>query len=182
MLESDYNKQVEEAATAASSHESADVFRRFGVGVLPTCRGPRLSQTQLDSLMKLQESRGTDAATLHSSADTESSFLAKRPRLENSFGCLFTSGFLGQDVRGELMFQIPLIGSFVEAVTQGRHEVVQRLRKTRFHEILQSQLMKTGPLRRSHLGTKYILRDLIGSETVVVTQSPAGPLLRLSPL
>ncbi|KIY97557.1 hypothetical protein MNEG_10405 [Monoraphidium neglectum] len=94
---------------------------------------------------------------------------------------LLAAELLSRDslVPGRLTFTVPGAGRIVRWLVDGRQELTQALSKKRFGEALEKELLKL-KLRRSTLGVRFHLRDLIGRGTAARGDSPAGPVIRLA--
>eukprot|EP01083_Nonionella_stella_P039079 106256_1 len=85
--------------------------------------------------------------------------------------------FVVRDATG-LWFSIPNISPLVHGIQNGRKEIQTMIRRKRYKEILQTELVKK-PLRTSNLGIHYHMRDMIGAGLLQETKTTCGPLLRL---
>eukprot|EP00053_Salpingoeca_punica_P006068 m.58293 g.58293 ORF g.58293 m.58293 type:complete len:268 (-) comp13517_c0_seq1:330-1133(-) len=89
-------------------------------------------------------------------------------------------GVLTRRDEGSLWLAIPNMGIFVSNLLSGRTEVVKMLQRSKFKELLRTALMAR-EVKRTKLGMKYLLDDLLGSETLTCSTSASGDILRLKP-
>lgn len=86
-------------------------------------------------------------------------------------------------VRGRLLdtfdLTLPSVGPFVNSMLKGRREVTGIVRRTKFKEILESD-MKRRKLKQSQLGMQFHLTDLLAQKVLVSVQTTHGALLQLS--
>jgi hypothetical protein len=72
---------------------------------------------------------------------------------------------------------IPNAGLFMKDLRKGREELVRMLKRAKFKEVLQHDLVKR-KLRGSKLGVKYHVADLVGMGVAKLIQTTSGPLIR----
>jgi hypothetical protein len=86
-------------------------------------------------------------------------------------------------VRGRLLdtfaLSLPSVGPFVDSLLKGRKEVAGIVRRTKFKEMLESDLQRR-KLKHSKLGTRFHLTDLVAQEVLVSCSTTHGALLQLS--
>ena len=75
-------------------------------------------------------------------------------------------------------FSVPSAGRFVAAIAAGRTEIIQTLKRKASRELLESELVQLS-LKKSKLGAKYILFDLIGRGDVKSVRCGMGNLIKL---
>lgn len=74
------------------------------------------------------------------------------------------------------IFSLPCV-SLVKNILNGRKEMLAILKRKKFHELLQSKLLSLS-LKKSCMRTRSVLRDLVGSDTVIKVNTTSGPLIR----
>ncbi|XP_015922403.1 inactive serine/threonine-protein kinase 19 [Parasteatoda tepidariorum] len=82
---------------------------------------------------------------------------------------------------GSYWLSIPRVGEFVKTFLYGRRATLQYVRRTKYKEILQSELVQRKLPRKCLLGILYHVYDIIGNELVTRIESPTGAVLRLQP-
>jgi len=75
-------------------------------------------------------------------------------------------------------FCIPHGGSLIKCIVKGRSEILSRLKKLKFREILLADLCKK-KLRYSTLSVDFHIKDLIGLGQVESMPTTSGALIRL---
>ena len=76
-------------------------------------------------------------------------------------------------------FKVPGSGSIVSSMVAGRIELVSRIKRKRYHEMLTSKIRKEIKLRKTVLPIEWHIADLVGSGLVHVEDTTVGQLLRL---
>ncbi|GFX68204.1 hypothetical protein TNCV_1807592 [Trichonephila clavipes] len=76
---------------------------------------------------------------------------------------------------------IPRVGEFMKTFLYGRRAILQYVRRTKYKEILQTELEQRKLPRKALLGILYHLYDIIGSEAVTCVETSTGVVLRLQP-
>jgi hypothetical protein len=76
-------------------------------------------------------------------------------------------------------FKVPGSGSIVSSMVAGRTELVSRIKRKRYHEMLTSKIRKEIKLRKTVLPIEWHIADLVGSGLVHVEDTTVGQLLRL---
>ena len=76
-------------------------------------------------------------------------------------------------------FSVPCSGNYLESLCKGRLEILGMLKRKGSHEILETELVSI-KLKHSKLGAKYILHDLIGSNSLKSIKCGMGKLIRWS--
>ena len=72
----------------------------------------------------------------------------------------------------------PRLGFFVTSLIEGRKEMLKMFQRKKYREIKESRLFEC-KLRKSRLGIKYHLRDLIGLGLLDEKSTPVGKFFRL---
>ncbi|KAL5473964.1 hypothetical protein EMCRGX_G028533 [Ephydatia muelleri] len=80
---------------------------------------------------------------------------------------------------GSWWFAIPGISAFVKSFTKGRTLLLQAIKRSKFREVLQKNLMGRH-WSGCRLGIEYHIHDIIGAEFVQCIETTSGPLLKLS--
>ena len=75
------------------------------------------------------------------------------------------------------MFALPGAGAAVRSVEAGRQEILGALARRRHPELLEAALAKRG-LRRSVLGVRWHVREMVGAGSLLRIDTTVGPLLR----
>ena len=92
---------------------------------------------------------------------------------------LVNAGFLllqgGPD---EYRLSIPRVGALVQMLTSGRDEMLRHIRKKPFKEARKDDVDSI-KLRKSKLGPRFHLRDLLGRGAVEIIKRPGGELIRV---
>jgi len=97
---------------------------------------------------------------------------------EDDITILINAGFLLLRDVNTYWISIPNVGRFVKSVVQGRKELLSFIKKQKWQEILEKDLLKR-KLRYSKLDNTFHLKDLIGKGFVTTAETTAGPLIRL---
>jgi len=121
--------------------------------------------------------------------------------LENVFMVLSRTGFLVRKTDApsgaSFHFSFPGIGKIGERITEARRNVLSRIKRNRYKEILASEIARTAlskerkKRKRKSSSTKtdkqalfygapFHLDDIIGAGLVRILKTPAGPLLKLN--
>uniref|UniRef100_UPI00358FC726 inactive serine/threonine-protein kinase 19-like n=1 Tax=Myxine glutinosa TaxID=7769 RepID=UPI00358FC726 len=92
---------------------------------------------------------------------------------------LVNAGLLTARAVDSWWISIPGLGKFVKLYLKGRKAVLLAVRKSRHHEILESELKnrRLGPGAR--LGLPYLLHDVIGADLIRCINTTSGRILRL---
>ena len=91
---------------------------------------------------------------------------------------LIHNGFLLIKDAQSYWFSCPYSGLFLQNVAKGRKEILSNIRKKRFHEILETVLVRK-KLRRSVFRIQYLLEDLLASGELISVKTTSGNLLRI---
>lgn len=98
---------------------------------------------------------------------------------EENISELIQQGALtGRDV-GCYWLSVPRIGEFVKTLVYGRRTVLQHIKRTKYKEILQSELQERKLPPKVLLGMLYHVYDIIGSDLVTCVNTSSGIVLRL---
>ncbi|GFQ69067.1 hypothetical protein TNCT_555562 [Trichonephila clavata] len=76
---------------------------------------------------------------------------------------------------------IPRVGEFMKTFLYGRRAILQYVRRTKYKEILQTELEQRKLPRKALLGILYHIYDIIGSDAVTCVETSTGVVLRLQP-
>jgi hypothetical protein len=69
-------------------------------------------------------------------------------------------------VAGNFLLSIPNAGAFVKEYLKSRKALLRMIKATKFDEIMRAELETKSLPRGSKMGMKYLILDLIGSDTV----------------
>ncbi|XP_054718464.1 serine/threonine-protein kinase 19-like isoform X2 [Uloborus diversus] len=92
---------------------------------------------------------------------------------------LIQQGVLTARDVGCYWLSIPRVGEFVKTFLYGRRATLQYVRRTKYKEILQSELRQRKLPRKALLGILYHIYDIIGSDSVTCVETSMGTVLRL---
>ncbi|XP_062503239.1 inactive serine/threonine-protein kinase 19-like [Corticium candelabrum] len=98
---------------------------------------------------------------------------------ERDVSRLIACGLLTVQDVGSYWISIPGLGLFMRYFVRGRDTVLRTLRKTKYNEMMQSEL-EVRKLATCKLGTKFHVLDLIGAELVTCVETTSGSLLHLN--
>eukprot|EP00798_Chlamydomonas_sp_ICE-L_P030461 gene30461-35472_t len=71
---------------------------------------------------------------------------------------------------GSYLFCVPGMGVIVKSILAGRKELLSFIKRKKYKEIAEKQLLKTPQLRSSKLSMEYHLKDLLGRQTACHVQ------------
>lgn len=74
---------------------------------------------------------------------------------------------------------LPNFGRFVKSLSKGRRHFLSLLKRAKFTEKMQSELMEIKKIAGCELSAQYILKDLLGSGKLVKVNLAYGTLIRL---
>lgn len=74
---------------------------------------------------------------------------------------------------------LPNFGRFVKSLVKGRRHFLSVIKRAKFNEKMQSELMETKKIAGCELSTPYLLKDLLGSGKLVRVNLAYGVLIRL---
>ncbi|XP_074648362.1 winged helix repair factor 1-like [Tubulanus polymorphus] len=81
---------------------------------------------------------------------------------------------------GSWWLAIPAIGAFIKSFIRGRKAVVAMIKKSKYKEILKTELEQRNLPKSVKLGMEYHLHDIIGADMVQRIKTTSGDLLRLN--
>ncbi|XP_067881946.1 inactive serine/threonine-protein kinase 19-like isoform X2 [Heterodontus francisci] len=93
---------------------------------------------------------------------------------------LMNAGLLTVRDVGSWWLAIPGAGRFVKYFVKGRRAVLGMIRKSKYNEVLQSDLETRKETSTVKLGIQYHVHDIIGAELVKCIPTTTGTLLRLN--
>ncbi|XP_060696198.1 inactive serine/threonine-protein kinase 19-like isoform X2 [Hemiscyllium ocellatum] len=93
---------------------------------------------------------------------------------------LVNAGVLTVRDVGSWWLAIPGAGRFVKYFVNGRKAVLRMIRKSKYNEVLQSDLETRKGVSMVKLGIQYHVHDIIGAELVKCIPTTTGTLLRLN--
>lgn len=143
--------------TKKGETEPDSVFDRFVTRLLPACYDVSVSKAQLQQYLVLD------------------------PKLklnESDITLLVNAGLLILRGIDTFWFSIPSIGPSLKSCIQGRQEIITRLKRQKWRELLLKDLEKK-KLRSSELGVQFHLKDLLGQGTLESLPTTVGNLIRL---
>ncbi|XP_055507531.1 serine/threonine-protein kinase 19-like isoform X1 [Leucoraja erinacea] len=146
----DYKSKVL-AATAAS--ETAETVQRFLQTVLGACMDMGFSEKQMLKEFSFRDQEITQ---------------------------LVNAGVLTVRDVGSWWLAIPGAGRFVKYFVKGRKTVLGMIRKSKYNEVLQSELEVRKVTNAVKLGIQYHVHDIVGAELVKCIPTSSGTLLRLN--
>jgi len=136
--------------------ENTAVFDQLVDNVLPNCKEIIISKQTLNQLV------GSSA---------------------HKISLLVRSGLIVVRNNSSYWFNVPGTGGLFHACDSARKEIVSRLKRQKFKEVLEQDIMKM-KLRASkklHLGIMYHIKDLIGSNVLCRKTTTSGTLLHFHP-
>ncbi|KAL4658998.1 serine/threonine-protein kinase 19 [Arapaima gigas] len=92
---------------------------------------------------------------------------------------LVKCGVLTVKDAGSWWLSIPNSGKFIKYFIQGRKAVLGMIRKSKYSEMLKSDLEERQPTSQVKFPIKYHIHDVVGAELVDCIQTTAGMLLRV---
>ncbi|XP_048465320.1 serine/threonine-protein kinase 19 isoform X1 [Rhincodon typus] len=93
---------------------------------------------------------------------------------------LVNAGLLTVRDVGSWWLAIPGAGRFVKYFVNGRKAVLRMIRKSKYNEVLQSDLEARKVTSTVKLGIQYHVHDIVGAELVKCIPTTTGTLLRLN--
>lgn len=100
---------------------------------------------------------------------------------EENISELIQQGVMTARDVGCYWLSIPNVGEFVKTFLYGRRATLQYIRRTKYKELLQSELEKRKLPRKAQLSILYHIYDIIGSDSVMCVDTSTGVVLRLQP-
>ena len=167
---------LEEAAAAArSAAAAAAALRRFKVRAAPRCHESHVTSERLLQLLATP-APGEPPPPRPSAGASGAGAAASDADLSH----LLAAELLSRDPvhPGRLAFTVPGAAAAVRSLVGGRSELLGVLKRKRFGEALEKELLKLR-LRRSAFGVRFHLRDLLGRGSVERAETPAGAVIRL---
>lgn len=149
----------------------------FCAGVLPACTDTCIAAHKLRSLLL-----ATSAA---SAAGSSSGGGGSAQLSELQLSALLNMGVLSRHPMDDSLYllAVPSAGALVKSICAGRAEVCNLLRRRKYGEMPESQLLYKTRLRQSKLSAQFHVRDLLGAGTVtMVPTAGMGNMLRLATL
>lgn len=98
---------------------------------------------------------------------------------QEEIGVIVNHGVLVMRDVGSWWFAIPGVSTFIKSFTKGRNLLLQAIKRSKFREALQKNLMGR-QWSGCRLGIEYHIHDIIGAELVQCIETTSGPLLKLS--
>lgn len=98
---------------------------------------------------------------------------------ENNINELIQNNLLVIQDIGSFWLSFPRAGEFTATYNLGRKCFLRMIAKSKYSEILESELLKRKLPKKAVLSTEYHILDLIGSEAVKCIPTTSGTLLRL---
>ncbi|XP_072021535.1 inactive serine/threonine-protein kinase 19-like [Amphiura filiformis] len=92
---------------------------------------------------------------------------------------LLRGGALNVRDVGSWWLAVPGAGLFIKNLVKGRESLVRTIRKSKYKEMLQSELEARKLQAVKKLSMQYHMHDIIGAELVTKIQTTSGTLLRL---
>eukprot|EP00730_Choanoeca_flexa_P020136 TRINITY_DN9841_c0_g1_i2.p2 TRINITY_DN9841_c0_g1~~TRINITY_DN9841_c0_g1_i2.p2 ORF type:complete len:243 (+),score=36.08 TRINITY_DN9841_c0_g1_i2:1476-2204(+) len=89
-------------------------------------------------------------------------------------------GYISNINESTSTLSLPGLGVFTRDMSNGREALLKSLKRKKFKEVLESELMKK-KLKAMRLSVEYHISDLAGLDAVDVIETSSGRLLRLKP-
>ncbi|KAF6254899.1 serine-threonine protein kinase 19-domain-containing protein [Scenedesmus sp. NREL 46B-D3] len=169
------------STTSSAEHAAmAATLQAFRSRVVPVCTESHITSSRLLQLM-----RTAPAAAHHPQLGKD---LAAAPAAAAAAGSadailrrLLSAELVCRDSRSpdSFMFTVPGAAVFVKSVVAGRQEMLQMLKRKKYQEVLEKELV-CASLRGSCLTPAFHLRDLQGRGLVSCMGTTAGQLVRLA--
>lgn len=116
----------------------------------------------------------------HSSLSyTREFLLQERGFQEAQISELVQRGLLTLRDVGRWWLGLPGAGAFVKVLLHGRKATLQTLRRSKYRELLRSELESRRLPRSAKLGIAYHVYDAVGADLVTCVKTTSGDLLRL---
>lgn len=97
---------------------------------------------------------------------------------EPQINTLVRSGYLTSEVTGMFYLSIPNASLFLRTFNDGLKSLKSIIKRSKFKEILLTELLKKEGKKTKKLGNIYYSLHLIGAEVVKIVGTTSGPLLR----
>ncbi|XP_069762089.1 inactive serine/threonine-protein kinase 19-like [Narcine bancroftii] len=146
----DYRSKV---LAATAMRESAATVQRFLETVLNSCTDVGFTEDQMLKQFSFRDQEITQ---------------------------LVNAGVLTVRDIGSWWLAIPGAGRFVKYFVKGRKTLLGMIRKTKYNEVLQSELESRKVTSAVKMGIQYHVHDIIGAEMVKCIPTTSGTLLRLN--
>ncbi|XP_051877630.1 serine/threonine-protein kinase 19-like isoform X2 [Pristis pectinata] len=146
----DYKSRV---LAATATRESAATVQRFLESVLNSCMDMGFTKDQLLKDFSFRDQEITQ---------------------------LVNAGVLTVRDVGSWWLAIPGAGRFVKYFVKGRKTVLGMIRKSKYNEVLQSELEARKVTSTVKMGIQYHVHDIVGAELVKCIPTASGTLLRLN--
>jgi serine/threonine-protein kinase 19 len=170
VLSSDYAAEISRLSTSADG----DGRRSACVGLLPVISRMRGASIPEAALVELLSTPGSSAA--HQQAQKAVTHLVACGLLTPKRSQADVNQAYSQ---AAYWFSIPQMGIFIKSVVNGRKELVNFIKRSKYKEILQSKLEQK-KLRSSKLGMNFHIRDIVAIGAVNAQQTTTDVLLRLA--
>lgn len=109
----------------------------------------------------------------------EKNILRQRFHLsEHDVSELVNTGLLAVRSASSYWFSVPSVGQFIRTYLKGRKAVLGSVRKSKYSEILLSELEKRPFEKSLKLGIQYYIHDIVGAELVNCIETTSGIVLR----
>lgn len=99
---------------------------------------------------------------------------------EDDIRDLVSAGLLAMRSATSYWFSFPNAGEFMKIYLKGRKAVINTIKKSKFREILQSELEQRKLKRSEKLGMSYYIHDIMGADLVQCIETTSGNLLRVA--
>ncbi|KAK9830644.1 hypothetical protein WJX74_000044 [Apatococcus lobatus] len=101
---------------------------------------------------------------------------------EAQVSLLLHAGLLMRDMQDAdlYLFSMAGAGPVVKSLLKQRKEFVMGLRRKRYPEVFMRELEKRKPIASALVDQRFLIRDLIGTNTLTQQETTSGPLLRLT--
>ncbi|GAB6029281.1 Serine/threonine-protein kinase 19 [Chamberlinius hualienensis] len=111
---------------------------------------------------------------------TRDALIRKRICKEEEITELMRIGMLTVRDVGSWWLAIPAAGQFMKYYLKGRKAILTTIKKSKYSEILEKELMDRKLPKVAKLGMDYYVHDIIGAELVATVPTTSGRLLRLT--
>ncbi|WIA36552.1 hypothetical protein OEZ86_007844 [Tetradesmus obliquus] len=165
------------STTSSAEHAAmAATLQAFRSRVLPSCRDSHITSSRLLQLMQT-----APAAAAGQAQQSKAPAAAGLGSAEVILRRLLSAELVCRDRHApdSLMFTVPGAAAFVKSVVAGRQELLQMLKRKKYQEVLEKELMCVA-LRGSCLTPAFHVRDLQGRGLVACMDTTAGRLVRLA--
>jgi serine/threonine-protein kinase 19 len=141
------------AIDATSNAEELEkiVLERFEKDLLPKCRDTFVSRDQVRTLLACQD---------------------------RHINVLIRLGLLTIKDEASFWFSVPNVGLFLDYLVKGREELVERLKRKKYKEMM-LHTMESTLMKKSPLGNMFHVRDLLGSGCAECIMTSNGAMIAL---